>query len=278
MKLQYFGTGAFEGIPALFCDCEDCRQARIRGGKNIRSRSQAMIDDKLLIDFPADTYYHFLKYNIDMVNLKSCIITHSHSDHFYPEDILARMKGFSNIQHNDALEVYLGKDGYDKMVEMMKNENASTDDIKPILANAFVPFETQGYTVTALKANHSLDTSPYVYLIEKDRKTLLYSHDSDDYPEDTWEYLKNIKGKKIDLISFDCTNGDGENTYVGHMGIPACIKARNKMIDIGVVGKNTRYILNHFSHNGRYALYDDIIQSAKQHGFETAYDGMIVEI
>ena len=62
MKLQYFGTAAAEGWPSLFCGCDACRRAREAGGRNIRTRSQAMIDDKLLIDFPADTYLHMTYY------------------------------------------------------------------------------------------------------------------------------------------------------------------------------------------------------------------------
>ena len=66
MKLQYLGTAAAEGWPALFCDCESCRRARIVGGRNIRTRSQAMLDDRLLIDMPPDTYHHLLTNNIDI--------------------------------------------------------------------------------------------------------------------------------------------------------------------------------------------------------------------
>lgn len=55
MKIQFLGTAAYEGIPAMFCQCEQCNTARKRGGKNLRTRSQALIDGKLLIDFPADT-------------------------------------------------------------------------------------------------------------------------------------------------------------------------------------------------------------------------------
>lgn len=277
MKLQFLGTAAFEGIPALFCDCEDCTQARRRGGKNIRTRTQAIVDDTLLIDFPADTYYHFLKYGLDMVHIQSCIITHSHSDHFYPEDIMARLKGFSNIKHNQPLNIYSGRDGYEKMVAEMERLHASENDVKPIFIKPFQPFETQGFTVTALNATHSADTSPYIYLIEKDGKAMLYSHDSDDYPSDTWEYLQNLKNKTIHLVSFDCTNCENENTYVGHMGIPACKRAREKMIDMGIVNQNTKYILNHFSHNGLHSLYDDIIKTAEQEEFEVSYDGMTVE-
>ena len=93
MKLKYLGTAAAEGIPALFCECETCKSARKLGGKNIRTRSQAIIDDKILIDFPADTYMHFLNNNICMSKIKTCIITHSHSDHLYPNDIELRADG-----------------------------------------------------------------------------------------------------------------------------------------------------------------------------------------
>jgi hypothetical protein len=58
MKFQYLGTAAYEGIPAFFCNCENCKKSRNIGGKAVRTRSQAIIDETLLIDFPADTYIH----------------------------------------------------------------------------------------------------------------------------------------------------------------------------------------------------------------------------
>ena len=54
MKIKFLGTAAAEGIPALFCDCAVCQNARKVGGKEIKTRSQAIVDDKILIDFPAD--------------------------------------------------------------------------------------------------------------------------------------------------------------------------------------------------------------------------------
>ena len=66
MRIKYLGTAAAEGIPALFCNCDVCKKAREVGGKEFRTRSQAIIDRKLLIDFPADTLMHMQKYNIDI--------------------------------------------------------------------------------------------------------------------------------------------------------------------------------------------------------------------
>lgn len=50
MKVTFLGNGASEGIPALFCECNLCRQARQR--HIYHTRSQLMINDDLLIDFP----------------------------------------------------------------------------------------------------------------------------------------------------------------------------------------------------------------------------------
>ena len=84
MKFKFLGTAAAEGIPGPFCACENCRLAREEGGRSIRGRSQALVDDCLLIDFPADTaqtllFISFLKILADLrvhffINLKFLLI------------------------------------------------------------------------------------------------------------------------------------------------------------------------------------------------------------
>ena len=106
MKIQYLGTAAAEGIPAIFCDCENCQKSKAAGGKNIRTRSQALIDDCILIDFPADTYMHFLQYDIPLSKIRSCLITHSHMDHLYPVEMQMRKNGFANLNEQAPLTFY----------------------------------------------------------------------------------------------------------------------------------------------------------------------------
>ena len=69
MKLTYLGTAASEGFPAVFCNCEFCQEARRLKGKNIRTRSQSLVNDDLLIDIPPDTFMHFLQNNIDIMTI-----------------------------------------------------------------------------------------------------------------------------------------------------------------------------------------------------------------
>ena len=48
MEIQYLGTAAAEGYPALFCSCDICKKARNAGGREIRTRTQSVVDNKIL--------------------------------------------------------------------------------------------------------------------------------------------------------------------------------------------------------------------------------------
>ncbi|HEV2472042.1 MAG TPA: hypothetical protein VGS41_05210, partial [Chthonomonadales bacterium] len=82
MKITLLGTSAAEGWPGLFCRCRACGEARRLGGKNIRTRASALIDGILKIDFPPDTLYHVIRYNLDLQCLAALVFTHAHDDHF----------------------------------------------------------------------------------------------------------------------------------------------------------------------------------------------------
>ena len=87
MNLKYLGTAAAEAVPAPFCECDICEKARQKGGNNIRTRSQAIVDGAILIDFPPDTYMHTLQNSIKLCKVSACIITHPHHDHLYPDEL-----------------------------------------------------------------------------------------------------------------------------------------------------------------------------------------------
>ena len=99
MKFRYLGTAAAEGFPAVFCNCEYCNVARKTGGKNIRTRSQAVIDDDLLIDFPPDTYSHALLTGLNLGKIKHLLVTHSHMDHFFPQEFELLVICFAHDMH-----------------------------------------------------------------------------------------------------------------------------------------------------------------------------------
>lgn len=277
MKLQYLGTGAAEGIPGVFCDCDVCREAKRRGGRNIRTRSQALLDDRLLIDFPSETYAHYLKNDYDLPAIHACIITHSHEDHLYPVEIFARKEGFSYRKTEEPLVFYSGKSGYDMLCGCINKYGVKDYQVQAKWVKPFESFETEGYTVTALNASHDPKTNPYVYIVEKDGKRLLYAHDTSDFPKETWEYLEKY-GKVFNLVSLDCTEGDKPINYVGHMNLERCMAMRDRLCELSLADKNTKFVLNHFSHNGGNVLYEEFCSVAQKVNFIVAYDGLTVEV
>ena len=72
MKIKILGSSGGESFPASFCCCEHCEMARQAGGKSLRSLSQTLIDDDLLIDFPTDTDDHCRRFGINLGKIKNC--------------------------------------------------------------------------------------------------------------------------------------------------------------------------------------------------------------
>lgn len=276
MKIQYLGTAAAEGQPALFCHCDTCAYAVANGGKDIRTRSQAVIDDQLLVDFPPDTYQHVLQHGLKLKDIRSLIITHSHHDHFFAQDLMMRIAPFAHGTAGKKLTVY----GNDKVRCLYEGQAINRDQaqLEHVMTfcqvQPYVPFVTlEGYTVTPLLANHDPQEQCLIYLIEKDGKCIFYSNDTGLYPQQTWAYLQ---GRHLDLVSFDCTmvlQKEGTN----HMGLPDNREAKQKLIELGCVDDTTRFVVTHFSHNGG-ATHEQIVREAEADGFIVAYDGFTLSL
>lgn len=274
MKLKYLGTAAAEGYPAMFCDCENCRKAFKNKGKNIRSRSQAIIDNSLLIDFPCDTYYHCAINDINLHDIRNCLITHVHRDHLYPVDFLYFKNGFSHPAPDFKLNLF-GSEDVEKI--LADYPEAIYKYLNFVKIKPFEPFLVGKYTVTALKAYHGTD-NPYIYAISNGEKNILYAHDTDIFREETWEYMK-ANNMHFDLVSMDCTEGAYEELdYHGHMCLGRNIKCRDRMLSENLIDKNTIVVLNHFSHNGKSSNYDEFAPLVAKDGFLTSFDGMEIEL
>ena len=271
---MYLGTAAAEGIPAIFCGCDNCKKSRAIGGRALRSRSQAIIDGKLLIDFNADTLWHFHRFGIDPCGVSACIVTHSHSDHLYAPELDMLRAGYSNMPEGYKFEMY----GSDKVGEKVSEyvakcgKLASFTEVKP-----FESFKAAGYEITALPAIHDVNAGPLFYIISDGEKKVLYAHDTHFFADSVWEFFAKTK-PRFDLVSLDCTNACTPMGYVGHMSIAENKTIRERFLKEGYADANTRFVSNHFSHNGENSVYDDYLVPAMKAGLEVSYDGMQIEL
>lgn len=268
MRLTYFGTAAAEGFPAVFCRCRHCEEARRLGGKNIRTRSQAMIGEDLLLDFPADTYMHFLQHGVEGDKLRYLLITHPHSDHLCTSDLGMRFGAYAHEMREETLRILCPR----AAAERIGHPPLGTE---VTVLRAFQTVALDGYRVTPLPARHMEEDASFIYLIEGDR-TLLYAHDTG-YPfEEVFAYLEKQK-IRLDAISLDCTNGATATSDEGrHMGFANIERVLARLSSFGCVTEDTVRIVNHFSHNVA-PLQHLLEERAAAIGCLVAYDGYRVE-
>lgn len=273
MKIKYLGTGAYEGVPSPFCDCDICNKSKTLGGRNMRSRSQALVNDDLLIEFNADTVWHYQKYGFDWHKLCGCLITHAHCDHMYVEDMEIASNTYSHKR--TILHFYAAGIGYEK-IKSMERITAGGLCANPVETGKRFCVGGGKYSVMPMPANHDESSSPVIYSISCENKKLLYAHDTGVFPESTWELIG--KEKHFDLVSLDCTGclALGGDWIDGHMSFGSNIAVVNRMKKCGIIDADTVIVLNYFSHNGGQT-YDEMAEAAQKYGFIIAYDGLEVE-
>ena len=278
MKIKYLGTGAAEGVPALFCDCDYCKNIRSLGEAEFRTRSQMVIDDIISVDFPPEAYAHSLKSGLSFARLKYLLITHSHMDHFYAHDFILR--GYKYAKFDGGILNIYGNAEVEKVFKEctareMKPEIA--EKIKLTVIKPYGVYEVGGYKVITIPANHSKTEDALLFYVEKGGKGYLHLYDTGRISKEAFDFLKS-NNAKADIVSFDCTFGEaegGENAR--HMGISDCLLMKDLLTERNIIDGNTKLIITHFSHNCNptRAHVSDI---AKKHGFIAAYDGLETEI
>lgn len=279
MKFTYLGTAAAEGIPGLFCNCEVCKKSKAAGGKNIRTRSQALINDDLMIDFGPDTYLHVLRNGVDLSKLHTLLITHAHDDHLTADEVHYRNFGMAYINGGTddsfdtapPLHTYITPASAQYLYGHQCEESAIA--IHEILF--FQTYQSGEYTFIPLRAEHAPGFDAAFYAISDGEKHLLYAHDTGIFPEDTMDYLKE-SGIVFDFISLDCTLMI-DQSGPRHMCLEHDAIMRDRLLEIGVANEKTIFCCNHFSHNG-HCTHDEFVPLAAEKGFLVAYDGMEVEL
>lgn len=271
MKVKHLGTAACEGWPAMFCTCDNCSRARKSGGRNIRTRSQAIINDDLLIDIPADTYAHVLYQDLDLSRVKDLLVTHTHCDHYVPTELENRRRTFAYLpDENSVLTVHgmePAREGLSTFLAKPDVFRIGFSEIEPLKE-----YEVGNYKVVALPADHDKSSGCVIYSISDGDKNILYANDTGYFPEETWQYM--IDNKMVfDYVSLDCTC-IVQDAYRGHMGLKATFDVKERMISEGLADSSTLFALNHFSHNG-VLTYDELTETVG-YDFIVAYDGLEV--
>lgn len=277
MKLTYLGTAAAEGFPALFCNCAPCKEARRLGGKNIRTRSQSMLGDDLLIDLSPDTYHHFLTHGIEGDRIPYLLITHPHGDHFLSRDLLLRRGAYAHDLRAPELRVCGSEAACQKLIDDYGKGRVPSGIVFTVL-RAFESTEMGDYHVTALPARHMPEApgAAFNYIIRQADKCVLYAHDTGMPFDEVFDFIA-ARTERFDLVSMDCTCGDmSVADDAKHMGIENNRRMVERLAAIGAITPKTVCVINHFSHNCN-PLQQRLEALVKQDGWRVSFDGCQIE-
>ncbi len=271
MRLQLLGTAASEGWPAPFCLCDACQEARRRGGLNLRSRSNALLDDDFKIDWGADTLTQLQRTGRHAQGVRTLVFTHQHSDHIVPGELDWARTPFT-LTPPAPIAVYGNAQVLEMLREAFPGEKSS--------AFEFHGLESERETVTAagdsilpLPADHV--AGAFTLLIKRGQKSLFYGHDSGLYPQPTLAALQ--AHGALDIVLMDCTSGGQSTSNRGHMGTDGVIQMKQELQKRGAITDKTRVIATHFSHNGKLG-HEELMRALLPHEIEVAFDGMLIEV
>lgn len=275
MKLQYMGTAAAEGIPALFCTCETCARAARAGGRNLRLRSGMLVNDAVMVDFPPDMLINKIRFGLNLDRITDIFFTHSHIDHLAATELCYFDRMYA--MHRDP-EARLRLWGNEKVLETIRDRFVFDMEQVPTWADllpltTFQPVCTGDIAITPLPAYHDARENCFLFLLEASDSRVLLANDTTMLPEETFSFLK---GKHLCAVSLDCTAGKFSSPRA-HMGFPDNLAVRNRLLAQGSADVQTCFLSHHFSHNGQIN-YDDFPALAKDTGFLSTYDGMILKV
>jgi phosphoribosyl 1,2-cyclic phosphate phosphodiesterase len=270
MTIQLLGTAAAEGIPALGCNCRVCATARERGGKNIRSRSGALIDNRLKIDFGPDTLYHIHRERLNPTDWRFLVFTHSHHDHCARDELQYLLPGFAPPETARQLQIW-GNAAVKAKVESVVAYTGMR--LECGLIRAFERYQLGDYTLIPIRANHLTEVPDEEVLnlvIERDGRRLLYACDTGWYPDATWEFLAHME---LDLVVLECSFGFQPSDYAGHLDFDRCVEVVALLRKQGTLRPDSRVVLTHFSHHGG-VLHEELEARAQAYGILVGWDGM----
>lgn len=284
MKLTFLGTAAANAYPEAFCRCENCNRARAFGGRSLRKRSAALINDDLLIDLGPDIMSAAQMHNCLLTNVSYCLQTHAHADHLDPSHFLSRSPGFG-VVGAPMLHFYASPASMRKIAQTFERDLSSDNLLAPetgkklnLELHPIEPWQSMDigpYHVTAIPANHDPGVESLLYAVQFEEHCIFYGTDTATLPEETWQGLHEVNFQ-FDLVILDHTYGPDEPGG-DHLSAQQFVEHVSRMREEGLASKNTRAFATHIAHEGN-PPHPQLAVFAAEHGYEIAYDGLIVDV
>lgn len=279
---QFLGTSAAEGIPAPFCHCEVCAQAREKKGVYQRKRSSFRLSDSMMLDMGADAVSQCMELG-DMNAVNHVLVTHTHDDHLNPHMMMEAF--WSRKYRNGPLHYYFTDKAFEIVNHWRQNDWILKGMVPRFEQENVVAFhqlnygervEIDGMGITPFRGNHKGNAGEYsaLYLVElPDGRKLFYGLDSGPYFPETLEALK---AHRIDIFISEATRG--VQPYIPgsmHMALADVRDLAGMLYAQGTLHDGSLLYLTHINHG---TGHDQMLERTKELQFPiptiVAYDGL----
>ncbi|HOD05493.1 MAG TPA: MBL fold metallo-hydrolase, partial [Anaerolineaceae bacterium] len=284
MIITFLGTAAANAFPEAFCKCKNCEQARLLGGSSLRKRSSLLVNDDLLIDLNPDIMAAAQNHGCTLTNVRYCLQTHSHADHFDLSHLLSRSPEYGTLG-TPILNFYASAETLEKAAEIFERDLADYSLLSPEAEvrlklklhqiEPLQPFSMGNYRVIAFPANHAPGMGAMLFAVEENGRSIFYGTDTASLFEETWQAFHQFQ-MKFDLVILDHTYGPSQPGS-DHLSAYQVIEHVQRMRSEGLLKSNGRAFATHIAHEGNPA-HPELAAFAAEHGYEVAYDGLILEV
>jgi phosphoribosyl 1,2-cyclic phosphate phosphodiesterase len=240
----------------------------------------------LLIDLGPDLMAASMQHGISLATMRYCLQTHEHSDHLDPSHFSSRSPS-CGVMDAPRLHYYASHNALKRAARILRGDDPVTGfldaavserlNLNVYVVEPFQRFDVGPYHVFSLKANHAHETTALLYLIERDGRVIFYGTDTGEIPPETWEALAAF-GKPCDLVVLDHTFGfNSQKRGTTHMNAEEFLAQVARLREIGLICGKTRIFATHFGHHSN-PTHQEIVAYAAQHGYEVAYDGLVIQL
>lgn len=262
MRMEFLGTGAADTQIALY-----------ENSKSFRRNSSALINDNLLID-PGPHIFHYaetLGHEGMLDNVKNIIVTHSHYDHFNPEN-------FKRLHDKTHCTLWSDRACIRRLCEYFGEEYASSIDFVETVP--FTEYSIGGYTVTFMPSNHATpdrDETERVLLISDGTRMLFYGCDCSWIPTKTWNYMKSAKINTM-VLELTCgTQAYDDWRLFEHNTIDSLLLMLRMFRKYSLFADDVKYYTSHMAVT-LHGSHEELCSLLEPHGVIPAYDGMKIDI
>jgi len=268
VKVTLDGTGAADGVPALFGRDRVSTHARAVGGRECRLRASATVDDFLKLDLPPETLAMVHASGADPTDWGAILFTHSDDDHFAKNQLQYALYPFCDADH-PPFSVYGNAHVCRALHERFPDWPFEIQEIHP-----FVPLSIHGYQVTPIRANHSASEECLNFIIEREAGGLLYATDTGIYEEETFRFLEQ---RQLAAVVIECTDGRVEDAFAGHLHVTTLLQVVDRLRQSGAVRPDARIVTTHHSARGGMT-YVELEAVLAPYQIDAGYDAMTFSV